>query len=210
MFYDATVKGSHGLPHDPFKALVSPRPIGWISTLSRAGQVNLAPYSFFNAVSYDPCIVMFAASGLADDPMKHSRRNAEETGEFVCNIVSAALAAAMCATAAHVARGVDEMALAGLTAEPSVRVRAPRVQEAPAHLECRYLRTVEFASEHPQQSHGVVFGQVIGIHIRDELLVDGLVDVLRYRPVARLGYMDYTTVDSVFSMRMPDQKPTGF
>jgi flavin reductase (DIM6/NTAB) family NADH-FMN oxidoreductase RutF len=175
MFYDATVKGSHGLPHDPFKALVSPRPIGWTSTLDHGGRVNLAPYSFFNAVSYDPCIVMFSASGREDDPMKHTRRNAEESGEFVCNVVSDALKEQMRATAAHVARGVDEMAMVGLTPEPSVCVRAPRVKEAPAHLECRYLRTVEF-------------------------------DVLAYRPVARLGYMDYTTVDHVYAMRMPDSK----
>ena len=206
MFYDPDVKRSHGLPHDPFKALVAPRPIGWISTLGKDGSVNLAPYSFFNAVCYNPCIVMFAASGLADDPMKHSWRNAEETGEFVCNIVSEELKDPMNITSAHVARGVDEFKLAGLTPEPSVKVKPPRVKEAPAHLECKYLKTVVFESEQKFQSHGVVFGHVVGIHIKDEVIVNGLVDVLKFRPVARLGYMDYTVVDSVFSMDRPDSK----
>ena len=206
MFYDPDVKRSHGLPHDPFKALVAPRPIGWISTLGKDGSVNLAPYSFFNAVCYNPCIVMFAASGLDGDPMKHSWRNAEETGEFVCNIVSEELKEPMNMTSAHVARGVDEFALAGLTKEPSVKVKPPRVKEAPAHLECKYLKTVVFESEQKFQSHGVVFGHVVGIHIKDEVIVNGLVDVLKFRPVARLGYMDYTVVDSVFSMGRPDSK----
>ena len=206
MFYDPDVKRSHGLPHDPFKALVAPRPIGWISTLDTDGKVNLAPYSFFNAVCYNPCVVMFAASGLVDDPKKHSWRNAEETGEFVCNIVSEELAEKMNLTSAHVARGVDEFELAGLTKEPSQKVKPPRVKEAPAHLECKYLKTVTFESDEAHHTHGVVFGHVVGIHIKDEILADGLVDVLKFRPVARLGYMDYTVVDSVFSMGRPDSK----
>jgi flavin reductase (DIM6/NTAB) family NADH-FMN oxidoreductase RutF len=204
MFYDPDVKGSHGLPHDPFKALVTPRPIGWISTIDREGGVNLAPYSFFNAVSYDPCIVFFSASGLPDDPFKHSRRNAEESGEFVCNIVPEELKDQMNLTSAEVPRGVDELKLAGLTAIPSKRVKPPRVAEAPAHLECRYLQTVEFESPYPNRTHGVVFGRVIGVHIRDDILVDGKVDVLRYRPLARMGYWDYTVVNHVFPMPRPD------
>lgn len=206
MFYEPDDKGSHGLPHDPFKSLVVPRPIGWISTLDREGNVNLAPYSFFNAVCYDPCIVLFSASGLVDDPRKHSRRNAEETGEFVCNIVSYDLKEQMNRTSAHEARGVDEMALAGLTPAPSKLVKAPRVAEAPAHLECKYLKSVEFESSHQNQSHGVVFGQVVGVHIKDEFLNDGFVDVLKIRPVARMGYRDYTSVESIFSMLPPDTK----
>ena len=206
MYYDPDVKKSHGLPYDPFKALVSPRPIGWISTLDTDGNVNLAPYSFFNAVCYNPHIVMFSSSGLPDDPMKHSWRNAEETGEFVCSIVSEELAEQMNVTAAHVGRGVDEMALAGLTPEPSEKVKPPRVKEAPAHLECKYLKTVTFESPEDHHTHGVVFGQVVGVNIRDDLIVDGRVDVLKYRPVARLGYMDYAVVDNVFSMDRPDSK----
>ncbi len=206
MFYDPDIKKSHGLPHDPFKSLVAPRPIGWISTVSTDGHVNLAPYSFFNAVCYNPCIVMFSSSGLPDDPQKHSWRNAEETGEFVCNIVSEELKDPMNTTSAHVARGVDEFELAGLTAEPSEKVKPPRVKESPAHLECKYLRTVEFESEEAHHTHGVVFGHVVGIHIRDDILTDGMVDTLKFRPVARLGYMEYTVVDNVFSMGRPDVK----
>ncbi len=206
MFYDPDIKKSHGLPHDPFKSLVAPRPIGWISTVSTDGHVNLAPYSFFNAVCYNPCIVMFSASGLPDDPQKHSWRNAEETGEFVCNIVSEDLKDHMNTTSAHVARGVDEFELAGLTAEPSEKVKPPRVKESPAHLECKYLRTVEFESEEAHHTHGVVFGHVVGIHIRDDILTEGMVDTLKFRPVARLGYMEYTVVDNVFTMGRPDVK----
>ena len=206
MFYEPNEKKDHGLPHDPFKSLVVPRPIGWISTLDLKGNVNLAPYSFFNAVCYDPCIVLFSASGLIDDPQKHSRRNAEETGEFVCNLVSEELREQMNITAAHVGRGVDELALAGLTAEPSRTVKPPRVMEAPAHLECRYLKTVEFESHLPNQSHGVVFGEVTGIHIKDEFLSGGFVDILKIKPIARMGYRDYTVVDQIFSMAPPDTK----
>ena len=188
MFYEPNKKESkHGLAHDPFKSLIVPRPIGWISTLDREGNVNLAPYSFFNAISYDPCIVMFSSSGLVDDPKKHSTD-------------------AMNSTSAHVARGIDEMALAGLSPSPSKTVKAPRVLEAPAHLECRYLKTVEFESNVPNQSHAVVFGEVTGIHIKDDFLTDGLVDVLKIMPIARMGYLDYTRVDKVFSMSPPDTK----
>ena len=209
MYYDPDIKGDHGLAHDPFKALVSPRPIGWISTLDKDGIVNLAPYSFFNAVSYFPCYVMFSSSGLKNDPMKHSWRNAEETGEFVCNIVSAELADAMNFTAKHVPKDVDELDMAGLTAEPSEKVKPPRVKEAPAHLECKYWKTIELPTKNPKFKHGVIFGHVVGIHINDEIIVDEQVDVTHYNPVARLGYMDYTTVEKTFSMQRPDDLAMG-
>lgn len=202
MFYNPD--DGHGLPHDPFKSIVAPRPIGWITTLDTDGNVNLAPYSFFNAVCYPPYIVMFSSSGLPDDPRKHSWRNAEETGEFVCNLVTEELKDAMNKTAAHVASGVDEMALAGLTPEPSVSVKPPRVKESPCHLECKYLKTVVFESPMPTQTHGVVFGQVTGIHIKDEVMVDGMIDASKLRSVARLGYLDYTVVDNTFTMPRPD------
>ena len=131
---------------------MSPRPIGWISTLDKDGIVNLAPYSFFNAVSYFPCYVMFSSSGLKNDPMKHSWRNAEETGEFVCNIVPAELADAMNFTAKHVPKDVDELDMAGLTAEPSEKVKPPRVKEAPAHLECKYWKTIELPTKNPNNT----------------------------------------------------------
>ena len=137
MFYDA-VANTHGLALDPFKALVAPRPIGWISTLSKAGVVNLAPYSFFNAVSEDPHFVMFASGGRKD-----SQRNAEETGEFVCSLATYDLREAMSKTSAAVGPDVDEMRLAGLTPAPSRLVKPPRVAESPVAFECRYWRTIE-------------------------------------------------------------------
>jgi flavin reductase (DIM6/NTAB) family NADH-FMN oxidoreductase RutF len=137
MFYDA-VANTHGLALDPFKALIAPRPIGWISTLGKNGVVNLAPYSFFNAVSEDPHFVMFASGGRKD-----SRRNAEETGEFVCSLATYALREAMSRTSAPVGPEVDEMRLAGLTPAPSRLVAPPRVKESPVAFECRYWRTIE-------------------------------------------------------------------
>lgn len=205
MFYDA-IANAHGLRRDPFKALVVPRPIGWISTLSESGVVNLAPYSYFNAVATNPHVVMFSSGGRKD-----SMRNAEATGEFVCNLATWELREQMNATSAEVAAETDEMALAGLEAAPSQLVRPPRVKASPVALECRYLQTIRIADLEgtPSDNH-VVFGQVVGIHIDDGCIVDGLVDVTRLRPVARLGYMDYAVVETLFSMERPgpEAEPT--
>lgn len=203
MFYEPRL--GHNLPRDPFKALVVPRPIGWISTVDLEGRVNLAPFSFYNAVADSPPQVIFAANGRKPDaPLKDSRRNAEATGCFVVNLATWALREKMNATSAHLPAGTDEMAAAGLTAAPSRIVVAPRVAEAPVNLECRYLQTVELASDDPAEPNALVVGEVIGIHIADEYLVNGRVDVARLRPIARLGYAQYTSVDSVFDMRRPD------
>lgn len=203
MYYEPG-KSDHGLPRDPFKALIVPRPIGWISSVDRAGTVNLAPYSFFNGVASDPPIVMFCPIGKpAGKGFKDTRRNVEETGEFVVNVVPHDLGHAMNATSAPVAAAIDEFALAGLTALPARRVRPPRVAGAPAHLECRYLRTVELPCDDPASSNAAVFGVVIAIHIDDAVIVDGRVDVRRFRPVARLGYMDYATVEDLYAMERP-------
>ncbi len=172
MFYDA-VANTHGLALDPFKALVAPRPIGWISTLGKNGVVNLAPYSFFNAVSEDPHFVMFASGGRKD-----SQRNAEETGEFVCSLATYDLREAMSKTSAAVGPDVDEMRLAGLTPAPSRLVAPPRVQELPVAFECRYWRTIELPGRDGAPSgHAIVLGQVVGVHIADEAIVNGKVDV---------------------------------
>ena len=198
MFYDA-VSNAHGLARDPFKALVAPRPIGWISTVDAAGAVNLAPYSFFNAVAADPNYVMFASHGRKD-----SLRNAEETGEFVCSLATYDLKDQMNQTSASVAPGVDEMTLAGLTPAPCRMVKPPRVAESPVAFECRYHQTVELPAKAGSSEHyAIVIGQVVGVHIDDEVIVDGRVDIRRLRPIARLGYMDYTVVDSVFSLGRP-------
>jgi len=198
LFYDA-INGSHGLERDPFKALVAPRPIGWISTVGPDGVVNLAPYSFFNAISDKPPYVMFSSAGRKD-----TLRNAEETGEFVCSLATYDLRDQMNTTSASVAPDVDEMSLAGLTAAPSRLVKPPRVAESPVAFECTYFKTVELPAQNgPANQYAVVIGSVVGIHIDDDAIVEGRVDVTRLRPIARLGYMDYAVVDSVFSLERP-------
>ena len=209
MFYEPG-KTDHGLPKNPFNSLVIPRPIGWITSVDADGLVNLAPYSFFNAVSYRPPTVMFSASRGAtspDDNHKDSQRNIEVTGEFVCNLTTWDTREAMNATSAGVGMDVDELALAGLTAEASVTVKPPRVAEAPVHLECRHIKTVELPGETPNDVYCVIFGQVVGIHIRDEFITAaGEVDVGKMRPIARLGYQDYAVVnaDTIFTMQRPE------
>lgn len=204
MFYE-TSKRNHGLPRDPFKALVAPRPIGWISTIDDQGRPNLGPYSFFNAMSSDPPVVLFGA-GLnpRGDNIKDSQRNAEATGEFVCNLVTYDLRDAMNKSAAHLPHGESEFEAAGLEMEPSTLVKPPRVKASPVHLECRYLQTVEIPCHTPGGRNFVVFGQVIGVHINESVLTDGFVDIAKLRPMARLGYMDYCVVDEVFAISRPD------
>ena len=152
MFYET--RNGHGLPHDPFKAIIAPRPIGWISTVDVEGRVNLAPFSFYNAVADNPPQVIYAANGRKPDAaVKDSRANAEATGCFVVNLATWDLRMAMNTTAAHLPMGADEMKAAGLTAAPAKIVAAPRVAEAPVNLECRYLQTVILATDDPDVFH---------------------------------------------------------
>lgn len=198
MYYDA-IKNEHGLSHDPFKALVTPRPIGWISTVSVDGVVNLAPYSFFNAVGIEPHYVMFSSAGRKD-----SQRNAEETGEFVCLLATYELRDKMNVTAKDVDSDVDEMQLAGLTPVPSTIVKPPRVKESPIAFECRYSQTIDLPGINGGAStYSIVLGQVLGIHIDDNVIVDGIVDISLMRPIARLGYHDYSVVDNIFTLQRP-------
>ncbi|WP_422376770.1 flavin reductase family protein [Roseibium sp.] len=198
MFYE-TEKNDHGLPHNPFKAIVAPRPIGWISSLDQEGKPNLAPYSFFNAVCDTPPIVMFSSSGYKD-----SVGNVDATGEFVCNMVSLDLKDQMNQSSAAVPHGTSEFDLSGLDMAPSRLVKAPRVAHAVTALECRHLQTLRMTGlDGTETDSYVVFGQVVGIHIDDSVLVDGLVDVTRYKPLSRLGYMDYAAVGEVFQMGRP-------
>lgn len=202
MFYET--RNHHGLKRDPFKSLVVPRPIGWISSLDANGRVNLAPYSFFNAVASAPPMVMFSGNGLhGEGGLKDSVKNAEETGEFVCNLATWDLREQMNASSGMLPRDVDEFEVAKLTPVPSKLIRPPRVAESPAHLECVWLKTVPLPSDHPDEPNNVVFGKVVGIHIDESILLDGMINMNVFRPIARLGYMDYTVVDSVFSMRRP-------
>ena len=206
MFYDTT-KRDHGMQVDPLTALIVPRPIGWISTIDGQGRVNLAPYSFYNAVSGSPPMVYFSTTGTyGDNPTKHSRRNAEETGEFVVNMVSAELAREMNVTTTMVDYGVDEMKLAGLAPAPSRFVKPPSVARSPIALECKYWKTVEMPIEEgrEKQQASVVFGRVVGIHIDDAIIKDGRINTLAFKPVARLGYSEYTTTENVWKMPRPD------
>jgi flavin reductase (DIM6/NTAB) family NADH-FMN oxidoreductase RutF len=181
-------------------ALVAPRPIGWITTVSRDGVVNLAPFSYFNLVSSDPPVVMFATSPRPDNGRKDSQVNAEQTGEFVFNLATWDLREQMNLTASIEEPDFDEMRAAGLTPAPSKLVRPPRVAESPVHFECRYLQTVDMPPSAAGHHSSMVIGQVVGIHVADSVLVDGIVEVARMRPIARLGYNDYTVVDEVFTM----------
>ncbi len=193
----------HGLPHNPFKSCVVPRPIGWISSISASGQVNLAPYSFFNGVSGEPPMVMFGANGNTAERTKDSLANVEETGEFVCNMSTYELRDQMNASSAQVDADIDEFDLAGLETEPSQLVSPPRVKAAPIHMECIYYKTLDLPSETPGMRNALVTGRVVGIHIKDEFLIDGIVDIERIMPLARMGYKDYTHVEKIFSMTRP-------
>ena len=203
MFYDAPAK--HNLKHNPFKALVSPRPIAWVSSMDTEGALNLAPFSFFNAVSERPQMVFFAPNGpRPTGGEKDTLVNIEQTGEFVVNLCNYDLRDAMNESSAHVAPDVDEFALAGLTPEPSVNVKVPYIKEAPAALECKFLMNVTLPTNNPKSKNNMVIGEVVGIHIDDGIIDGGMIDMAKYRPLARLGYMDYGTTDNVFEMLRPD------
>ena len=200
MFYE-TSTNAHGLPHDPFKAIVTPRPIGWITSMSAKGEVNLSPYSFFNAISDRPHMVAFSSDGRKD-----AVTFVEETGEFVCNLATYDLREPMNATSAPLARGENEMVHAGLTAAPSRLVKPPRVAEAPAALECKWLQTVPLTPlGGGEPVYFMIVGQVVGVHIDDRFVADGLVDTGAMRPITRAGYHDYfvATPETKFSLRRP-------
>ena len=197
MFYD--VAQGHGLPHDPVKALIAPRPIGWICAMSARGEVNLSPYSFFNQVSDQPHMVMFSSAGRKD-----AVTFIEETGEFTCSIVSWAQRDAMNRTSAPLPRGQSEFEHAGLEAEPSALVRPPRVRGAPAALECRLVRTIELEPlGGGEAAYVMAIGQVVGVHIDDRVMRDGYVDAGRMQTVSRAGYQDYFLADRTFALTRP-------
>lgn len=200
MFYRPA--DGHGLPHNPFNAIITPRPIGWISTRDGAGRNNLAPYSFFNGVAYVPPQVMFASTGTKPDreDSKDSVSNIRETGVFCVNIVEYAAREAMNASSATLPKDVDEFAHAGLTAVDCETIDCARVAGAPASLECRMTQIVRIEGV----DNFVVFGKVTGVHLRDDTIVNGRFDVTTYQPLSRLGYRDYTHVAEVFEMIRPD------
>lgn len=200
MFYRPSE--GHGLRLDPFNAIVVPRPIGWISTRSRQGVGNLAPYSFFNGIAYDPPQVMFAGTGAKPDQdgVKDSIANIRDTGVFCVNVVEYAARDAMNASSAALPREVDEFAHAGIAAAQCETIDCARVAGAPAALECRLTRIVRLAGK----ANSLVLGEVTGIHLRDDCLRDGRFDVTRFQPLGRMGYRDYVRVAEVFEMARPD------
>jgi flavin reductase (DIM6/NTAB) family NADH-FMN oxidoreductase RutF len=198
MFYEPKKK-DHGLPHDPFTAIVGPRPIGWITSMSLKGEVNLAPYSFFNSVSSDPPVVMFASDGRKD-----TLTYVEETGEFICNLATWELREAVKETSWKFPRGLNEMSAAGLEAVPSRLVRPPRVKASPCALECKWLQTVRLDDlDGNPAPRFIAFGQVIGVHIDERFIKDGLLDTAEMKPILRAGYQDYfvVTENAKFTMR---------
>ena len=200
-FYEPS-KG-HGLPHNPFKAIVAPRPIGWISSIDLQGRVNLAPYSFFNAFAESPPVIGFCTSGERKD----SVNNIDATGEFVANFVGAELAQEMNITSASLAPGEDEMKLAGLESAPCSLVKVPRVARAIAALECKLIQTIRLTDARGKQiDTWLTYGEVVGIHINDEFLKDGIFDTAAARPLGRCGYRgDYVEVNTLFEMIRPKE-----
>ncbi len=197
MFYD--VARGHGLPHDPVKALIAPRPIGWICAMSAKGEVNLSPYSFFNQVSDRPHMVMFSSVGRKD-----AITFIEETGEFTCSIVSWEQRDAMNRTSVPLPRGQSEFEYAGLEPEPSVLILPPRVRGAPAALECRLVKIVELTPlDGSDAAYFMAIGQVVGVHIDDRVMRDGYVDTVLLQIVSRAGYHDYFLADNKFSLTRP-------
>ena len=207
MHYDA-IENNHGLAHDPFKALIAPRPIGWIGSISKDGIYNLAPYSFFNAISDQPHYVMFSSKNIKD-----SVRNVQETGEFTCSLSTWDTRDGMNVSSAPVPADVDEFPISNLTAAASKFVKPPRVKESPAAIECRYWKTIELPDVAPgsDQGHFLVIGQVVGIYIDEAYISDGIVDTGAMRPLARLGYMDYAVVtpETVLTINRPEMTETG-
>ena len=200
MFYQPD-RRDHGLPHDPFKAIVGPRPIGWITAMSAKGEVNLSPYSFFNAFADRPPIVAFSSNGYKD-----AVAFIDETREFVCNLATYDLREEMNLTSAPLPRGTDEMLYAGLGSEPSRLVRPPRIAGIAAALECKLLSTTQLRTlEGKEMDQFLVLGQVVGVHIDDRVIVDGVVDTAAMKPLTRGGYFDYfvATPETRFAMKRP-------
>jgi len=197
MFYEPN--NGHGLPHDPFRAIVAPRPIGWISTVSPEGHINLAPYSFFNAFCGKPPIVGFASEGA-----KHSANNAKATGEFVVSLATRPMAEAINQTSTRVEHDVNEFDFAGVEPAASNLVVPPRVKLAPAALECKVTQFIELKDlDGGATERHLVIGQVVGVYIDENYLTDGLFDIVKAGTISRLGYRDYSQVESIFSIIPP-------
>jgi flavin reductase (DIM6/NTAB) family NADH-FMN oxidoreductase RutF len=203
MFYE-TEKNNHGLPHNPFKSLVVPRPIGWISSQDKEGNVNLAPYSYFNALCDHPPMVMFSTTNsLPDGKAKDTIFNVETQGEFVVNMATYELREAVNMSSASLPHTENEFSFVNLEMESSVLVKPPRVKNSPIHLECLYHQSIQLPQNSKGDTNRVIIGRVMGVNINDELILNGRVDIASIKPIARLGYMDYAVVEKIFSMQRP-------
>ena len=192
------------LPFSPFKACTVPRPIGWLSSISPDGVENLAPYSQWQNLTFDPPMVMFAANQYPDGRRKDTVINAEKTGWFVWNMVTWDLREAMNTTAMAVPYGESEIKLAGLRTVKADLSDVPMVADSPCHFECRYISTHRLKGNSNVGTVDVVFAEVVKIHIKDEYIDEfGKLDIKKARPIARLGYYDYTVVDETLEMRIP-------
>lgn len=196
MFYETAGNG-HGFEKDPFNAVLVPRPIGWISTVSKDGVANLAPYSFFNVFSHEPFYVAFGSNLF-----KHTLRNVTDTGEFAFNLATYDLRDAMNASSTET--DVDEFAAAGLEKGACRLIKAPRVLASPVTLECKHFKTIELPGDDGAVNDWLVIGKVLGVHIDDRFIENGRVNTAAMKPIARLGYSEYATVDMVWRMRRPD------
>ncbi|MFG1268858.1 flavin reductase family protein [Xanthobacter versatilis] len=198
MFYEPA-KRNHGLPHAPLKAIVAPRPIGWISSLTPEGVANLAPYSFFNMISETPALVMFSSQGAKD-----SLANIEATGEFVCNLATLDLVDKVNLTSAPVARNVSEFDAADIARAPSRLVKPPRVAAAPCALECVYVETFRPRGRDGVEANAyMIIGEIVGVHIDDDAIIDGRVDIAALKVISRCGYLDYAPVDRLIERERP-------
>jgi flavin reductase (DIM6/NTAB) family NADH-FMN oxidoreductase RutF len=195
MFYDA-ISNAHGLALDPFKALVAPRPIAWVSTLNKQGRANLAPYSFFNAFSEDPFYL-----GIGSGGYKHTLANIEATGCFAVNLVTRDLAEAMNKTSASVGDDVDEFELVGLAKAACTKIPVPRVAGSPACFECKLHTVLPLPDDAGGINDYLIVGRVVGVHIDDQFIANGRVNTAAMQLVARLGYSEYAMVTESWRMR---------
>jgi flavin reductase (DIM6/NTAB) family NADH-FMN oxidoreductase RutF len=199
IFFEPHQRDKSLLPHDPFKGMMVPRPIGWVSTMSAKGELNLAPYSYFNAVSTNPMLVAFSSERAKD-----SANFAMETGEFAWSMATYPLRDQMNATAAPLPPGQSEFGFAGLETAPSRLIRPPRVKASPASLECKVTQMVELLDKDGKVTNGrVVIGQVVGLHIDERFIRNGRLDAVAMQTIARCGYDEYTMIERIFSMPRP-------
>lgn len=203
MYYDPEI-GDHGLPHNPYKSCVIPRPIGWISTVSPEGIHNLAPFSQFQSINFDPPYVIFSANQNTKGRKKDTVTNIEQVAEFGYNMVTWDLREKMNITAMEVPPEVDEFVLAGLTKQKSIKIRPCLVKESPIKFECVLHEIIRLPGRGSMGTIDLVIGRVVMVHIEDEIIgPDGKIDVIKLKPLARLGYFDYTVVESIFEMPIP-------